>query len=496
MGVSVVFHLRSKVVRVMILWVLCIIGPAPVRAQSGSGQFLHISDIHFNPFYDRSLFKQLDSQPVENWAGILDKSQPPGFNPMGTDSNYALVKSSLDEARRRLPAPDFLLVSGDFMAHDWQTKYDQLATQSHLAGPQEYRAFNAKVIQFLAAEFQQRYPTTPTLPTLGNDDSDCDDYAITQNGPFLKMFAPTWAPLLGPDADRGAFQTAFSQGGHYSMKLPRTKNHRLIVLNSVFFSAKYANTCGTSDQTPAIDELRWLTSALEQAHAAGETVWLLMHIPPGLDSFATAKSVQKNGPAVTLWHPEWTSRFLHLIDQYPGMIQAAFAGHMHRDDFRVIRLNGKPVLFSKLAPAISPVYGNNPGYEIIQYDRQTGAIENYQIDYLTNLSSDGKPTAAAAGSWAIEYDFRETYGYSALNPHTITQLAEGLDTNATFQRNYIKFYTVSAAPMINAQTIDAFRCAILSVTPSEFEACYRGLPMTRLSPPVPDKRPVGVGAPK
>jgi sphingomyelin phosphodiesterase acid-like 3 len=206
--------------------------------------------------------------------------------------------------------------------------------------------------------------------------------------------------------------------------------------------------------------------------------------------------LQKNGPVVTLWHPEWTSRFLHAVEQNTGTIQASFGGHMHMDDFRVIRLSGKPVLFSKVAPAISPVYGNNPGYQIVQYDRQTGAIQNYQIDYLTNLSTDGKPTAPAAGSWALEYDFRKTYGFSALNPHTITQLADGLKTNTTFQQKYIKFYTVSAEPDINAQTIEIFRCAILSVTPSEFEACYRGSPISRLSPPVPGKRTVGASAPK
>jgi hypothetical protein len=82
------------------------------------------------------------------------------------------------------------------------------------------------------------------------------------------------------------------------------------------------------------------------------------------------------------------------------------------------------------------------------------------------------------------------------HPDTITQLVDGIKTNAAFQRNYIKFYTVSAEPGINAHTIDAFRCAISSVTPSEFEACYRGLPMSRRSPPVPDKRTVGSGAPK
>jgi hypothetical protein len=302
------------------------------------------------------------------------------------------------------------------------------------------------------------------------------------------MFALAWSPLLGPDVDRGAFEATFSQGGHFSLKLPRVKDHRLIIVNSVFFSAKYANTCGTSDQTPAQDELRWFAGELEKARASGETVWLLMHIPPGIDSFATKQSLQKKGPVISLWRPEWTSRFLQIADQYPGTIQAVFAGHMHMDDFRVILSDGEPILFTKLAPAISPIFGNNPGYEIIEYDRQTGTIENYLLDYLTNLSTGGKPTAPEAGSWAIEYDFRSIYGFSSLNPATILQLADSLKTDPAFQQKFIKYYTVSAPPSITAQSIDIFACAIRSVTAAEFEACYRGLPHPRVSPEAPDKR--------
>ncbi len=81
-------------------------------------------------------------------------------------------------------------------------------------------------------------------------------------------------------------------------------------------------------------------------------------------------------------------------------------------------------------------------------------------------------------------------------PHSIAQLADGLKTNATVQRNYIKFYSVSAAPEPSPQTIDIFRCGILSVTPAEFEACYHGEAEPHRSPPVPDKRAVKSVAPR
>jgi sphingomyelin phosphodiesterase acid-like 3 len=487
-GVPAMFSHRLKTIYLLLLFTLLVLVPTRALAQSGTGQFLLISDIHFDPFYDGALFDQLDTQPVEMWAKILEKSQPAGFNLMGTDSNYALLKSSLDEAARRIPGPDFLLYPGDFLAHVWPGKYDRLARQSHLANPQSYRAFTSKAIRFLANEFRRRYPRTPILATLGNDDSYCGDYMLTPDGPFLKMFADTWGPLLAADVDRKDFQATFARGGHYAVRLPGTKNQRLIVLTSVFFSVTYDNACGDSGQTPALDQLRWLDTSLAEARAAGETAWLLMHIPPGINSFSTSESVRKGGPAITFWQQELTSRFLQLVRQYQPAIQAVFAGHTHMDDFRVITLDGKPVLFSKIAPAISPIYGNNPGFQIYQYDRATGTIQNYQTVYLTNLNDAGKSPGAAKGLWALEYDFHETYGFSVLNPATVAQLANRMSTDDAVQRQYMKFYSVSAGPEINAETVNVYRCAILNAAPAEFQMCYRGVLKPERPPPLSGRK--------
>ena len=65
-----------------------------------------------------------------------------------------------------------------------------------------------------------------------------------------------------------------------------------------------------------------------------------------------------------------------------------------------------------------------------------------------------------------------------------------MKSNTSFQQSYMKFYTVSAEPDITNQTLHVYRCAILSVTPAELEACMRELTNSTQSPPVPDKRPV------
>ena len=201
---------RSKAFSGMLLLVFAAVIPVQVLAQNGAGQILLISDIHFDPFYDGSLFNRLAAEPIERWSNTLGESRPAGLSPRGADSNYALLQSSLEDAWQRCPDPDLVLYAGDSLAHQWQARYDALAAKSHLKDPEAYRAFTTKVVRFLAAEFHRRYPRSPILPALGNEDSYCGDYRITPDGPFLSMFAEAWRPLLGPNSDDGTFRGRFN----------------------------------------------------------------------------------------------------------------------------------------------------------------------------------------------------------------------------------------------------------------------------------------------
>jgi hypothetical protein len=464
---------------------------ASTASIADTGRFLLVSDIHFNPFYDGSLFNSLRDQPVEAWAEILKKTRPAGFNPVGTDTNFALLQSSLHEVHNRLPDPDFILYPGDLMAHEWQARYDRLALRSHLQDPAAYRAFTTKAIRFLAAEFRRRYPSTAILPTLGNDDSYCGDYMIEPDGPFLKMFAQVWAPLIGAEEDAETFRSTFERGGYYTLRLPQLRKHRLIVLNSVFFSVNYLNACGTSTQTPALDELRWLEQTLQRASGEGEKVWLLMHVPAGINSYNSVEGVTRGGPPVTFWQPELTSVFKQIVQRHASSLDIAFVGHTHMDDFRVLGFDGKPVLLCKIAPAISPIFGNNPGYQIYQYDRETGAVSNYQTYYLTNLDTRNipLPQTPRAGSWALEYDFQGAYGLPVLTAQTIAELARAMQTNAALQAKYTQYYGVSAPAEFTPQQFPIYRCAIGNITPAEFLECLTGVPKPTHPPVLPDRKP-------
>ena len=258
----------------------------------------------------------------------------------------------------------------------------------------------------------------------------------------------------------------------------------------------YDNACGSSTQTPALDELQWLTRTLERAEVAGESVWLLMHIPPGINSFNSAEVVQAGGTPVAFWQQELTSRFLQLVERHRKIVRLAFAGHTHMDDFRIIRPAGSPDLLCKIAPAISPIYGNNPGYQVYDYDRMTGEVKDYRTYYLTNLP-DQPPAPAPpppAGRWALEYAFDEAYTAPGFNVRTVTRLDEAMKSNAVLRQRYTTYYVVSAAPEFNDQTLEVYRCAIANITLSQFLRCLTNEPTPKTPRPHPDHRRMPVVA--
>ena len=46
----------------------------------------------------------------------------------------------------------------------------------------------------------------------------------------------------------------------------------------------------------------------------------------------------------------------------------------------------------KLVPSISPIFRNNPAFQVYRFDGRTGAISTYQTYYLANLATAGGPT--------------------------------------------------------------------------------------------------------
>lgn len=84
---------------ILIGLLLCRVSLAAAEQEEGLRECLLISDIHFDPFADPSLFESLTKEPVSEWGRLLASSSERGVSQLGSDSNYVLLKSCLTDAK-------------------------------------------------------------------------------------------------------------------------------------------------------------------------------------------------------------------------------------------------------------------------------------------------------------------------------------------------------------------------------------------------------------
>jgi hypothetical protein len=129
---------------------------------------------------------------------------------------------------------------------------------------------------------------------------------------------------------------------------------------------------------------------------------------------------------------------------------------------------GKAISFIRICPAISPQFGNNPGYEHLSYDSRAFTLIDYELFYLNLDTAD-----PAAARWQKEYSFNDTYGQAAITAATLFAVYNALDTNPAMRTNYINYYNVNhtSEPGITDATWKAYWCGIGNWTQTAFESC-------------------------
>jgi hypothetical protein len=376
-----------------------IAAPAPPAkpAPGTTGVVLVLSDIHFDPFADSTKGSELVSIPAAEWRAKLRTYTwpPPPKHPL-PDTSFPLLEAVLDEAKSSVPLPDFVIVAGDFLEHSFDRSFAAIRQQERSASLEEVAE---KTIAFVTLELSSRFPEAPIFPVLGNNDSPCGDYEIPPRSAFLAFVARTWEGLANRKGGAPGFASSFAQGGYYTATLPVAPRTRLFGLNSVLWSSHRPKTCGAvPGSDPGKDELAWLEAELAKAESAGESAWLVSHIPPGVDVFATLKDgtqtrCQRDRLAM-MYDDAYLGPFLDTLGRHAGVVAFALSGHTHMKDYRLYGHDGSPPITHQLVPSVSPSFGNNPAFSAIHFDRATGAVKDVEAHVLSNwaeAASGGRP---------------------------------------------------------------------------------------------------------
>jgi hypothetical protein len=430
--------------------------PAPAAAAPpppADGQFLALSDVHFDPFADPAIVPKLIAADAGRWPAIFASSRLTAPAGAGTDTNYPLLDSTLKAAAAAAGRRgyDFVLLTGDLLRHDFEISFAKYGGPDQTA----LSLFTRKTLAFVNREVERRFRGAPLIEALGNNDNDCGDYQPRPGSPLLAAAAAA-LPAVERDAQARA---DFAAGGNYALPHPRTRGHLFLVLNSVFWSPKYRDACGGSGSEAGSAQLAWLEWQLFRARQRGQTISLVMHIPPGINPHESTPAAP-----VPFWTDAWRDRFLAITAAYAPLLIAGYAGHTHMDDFRILSTAGNPYLAIRVTPSVTPLFGNNPSFSVMRY----GVADARPTNYVTH--------ALQGGAWRREYDFAQTYGHDGYSAANLAALSAAIRSGGSARLAYARYYTSGAVSPITGANALVYACAQTEILPAPFAACAAAPP--------------------
>lgn len=448
---------------------------------------LLISDIHFEPFWDPAKVSQLAAAPVNEWKTILAAPSSPdqqqrfaalqqSCRVRGVDTSFPLFYSSLKAMRSHAPGAKFVTVSGDLISHAFDCKYKSLFPKST---QEDYRTFVEKTLDYVIDELYAAFPGVPVYVALGNNDSDCGDYRIDTHSEFLANTGKEVTANFSA-AERQTAEDSFAAGGYYSVALPAPiQNARLLVLDDLFMSKGYSTCAGKADPDAADAQIAWLRQQLTEARVNKQKIWVMGHIPPGVDLYSTMKSMgdlcSSQQPAMFLS----SEKMADVLADFGDVVELAIFAHTHMDELRLLNGDGQIPLSSyravsskpvavKMVSSISPNHGNNPSFTVAQIDPSSAVL----VDYRVFAASDQTGVDA---KWSEEYDFAHSYHKPEFSSSSISQIVAGFAADSSAKTEASQSYIEDFSPGSPSPALQMFWpqyvCTLSNHSALAFKAC-------------------------
>jgi sphingomyelin phosphodiesterase acid-like 3 len=449
-----------------------------VPADQSTVPALFVSDIHFEPFWDPAKAPQLAAASIDQWNVILAASPSPdqqqrfaalqqACHVRGADTSYALFDSSLKAMRSHAAGVRFVAMSGDLISHAFQCKYNALFPHS---APEAYTAFVEKTVDYVIEELDKSFPGVPVFVAMGNNDSDCGDYRLDAHSEFLRVTGKEITRNF-PASERSTAEESFASGGYYRVSLPAPiENTRLLVLNDIFMSSNYATCAGKPDSGAAEAQLIWLRQQLAEARADKQKIWVMGHIPPGVDLYSTASRMVDvcggRSPVMFLA----SEKLADVLAEYGDVVELAIFAHTHMDELRLLKPETTAVksVAVKLIPSISPIHGNHPSITVAQIDPSTAALVDYKVFAASNQTG-------VDATWSEEYDFARSFHQTGFTSSSASQLIAGFaaDPGARTQasQSYIGNFSVGYASPLLRLAWQQYVCTLSNYTAESFRSC-------------------------
>lgn len=335
--------------------------------QKYHGRFLHITDLHPDPFYKPGSLHDEMCHSGSGSAGVY------GDAILGCDAPMALVEDTLLWISEKFADKiDFVVWTGDNVRHDNDRRHPRTET--------DIFRLNEAIAHLMKTHFGDL-----PVPSLGNN--DVYPHNLFAPGPTLQTreFFKIWRPFV-PQAQMNVFNR-----GVYFFKEVVPGQLAVLSINTLYLfdSNPLVDSCDRK-KDPGYLLFKWLGNVLEELRKRDMKVWLTGHVPP----------TPKNYDMSCL------RKYIAWSHEYRDIIVGGLYGHMNIDHF--VPLDAKLAdtdsveadtdtlaqLYSVFNPEFSPIHTE-------------GGVPNGKVEYMNTLRLEmyGKiKSKAKAGEHGERYN--------------------------------------------------------------------------------------------
>jgi hypothetical protein len=319
-----------------------------------------------------------------------------------------------------------------------------------------------------------------SVGTLGNDDTP-RNYEINittdlEKNPWISSIADRFVEdgiMTEPNAEQ------YSYGGFYETTIGSIT---LLTIDTLIYSTGHQPKVNKTEDLPKdpFNQFAWLRGRLTAAASENRMVWIIGHIPPGLETWGYSN----------LWFPLYLQAYLDIVQDplLGSVIAAQLFAHTHTDEFRVLPSapeGAGPILITN---AVSPIYDNHPGFRVVEYDPVSSRPLSYSV-YFARLDYGATELEFALGYTSTEIypDLAEAVAEEGhLSMKGFQRLRERLSEESGTYATFTEWYKTQRANDLNSDrcmsTVTAqadcaktLACAFVVSDEPAFEGCA-GLP--------------------
>lgn len=217
--------------------------------------------------------------------------------------------------------------------------------------------------------------------------------------------------------------------------------------------------------------MEWLRSEFTKARDRREHVWVLAHIPPGVDPYTTALKMRDvcggQSPEMFLASDELAG----VLRDFSDVVQLVLFGHTHFDEVRFLKSQreASPAgVAVKLVPSISPINGNRPAFTLAYIDAANAMLMDYRVYAASNQTG-------VNAEWSEKYDFAQTYQQPSFSAATVDKLIAGFKADpgakSAPSQSYLRNLGVRQHAFILTLLWPQFVCGLSNTTAETFKAC-------------------------